>query len=324
LSASAQTSGWDTALDRYESICKQCIDLRQRSVAGEPVSAASLTELLGQLASLRSSLQESAGRMTASQRARFESIRLRYVEAFSTPASSASRALSPLQPPLESPSGMPSLMSVPPAVSVLPYGSGSFLLRPDAGYASEYSSGYPAEQNKGEHREMRFGAVGFASLSPLRPGVMARLDFGRAGIFLKGSFRSARDHSYDCKSDGTTASGFIWTTGNELAGATSFSAGGSLLLFSKDVRSGSGIPYDVASRPGFLSLRLYAGGGYGSRNVLWEDVSGQWAKVSDLSFSGLSADAGLLLDIGHITLMSGLSSIAFRNLDIEFGLGFIF
>lgn len=67
-SVSAQSSGWDASLDRYESICNQCIDLRQRSLAGESVSSASITDLLGQLASLRRALQASAGQMTPSQR----------------------------------------------------------------------------------------------------------------------------------------------------------------------------------------------------------------------------------------------------------------
>ena len=101
---SAQVTGWDAALDRYERICGQCIDLRQRSIAGEAVS-----ELLGELASLRNTLQEAAGRMTASQRARFESIRLRYAEAFPGSSAPVSSAILPsLRPPLPSPSDLPS------------------------------------------------------------------------------------------------------------------------------------------------------------------------------------------------------------------------
>ena len=298
---SAQVTGWDAALDRYERICAQCIDLRQRSIAGEAVSAVSVTELLGELASLRNTLQEAAGRMTASQRARFESIRLRYAEAFPGSAAPASSAILPsLRPPLPSSADLPSLSLSHPVVSsyVLPM---SLTAESGSGVRSVSES-----FEKSRSIAPRFGAVVFASMPPIRPGVMARLDFGRAGIYMKGSWLPVSDYSYLCKSDGTTATGFIWTTGNERTDAYSFSAGGSYAL------------------PVAFPMRLYAGAGYGARSVLWEDASGRWARVSDLSFSGLSADAGLLFDIGHLTLMSGISSIAFRTLVLELGLGFVF
>lgn len=298
---SAQVTGWDAALDRYERICAQCIELRQRSIAGEAVSAVSVTELLGELASLRNTLQEAAGRMTASQRARFESIRLRYAEAFPTSAALATSAILPsLRPPLPSSSDLPSLSLSHPVEY-----SDALPMALTAKYGSDVRQ-VPASYEKSRSIVLRFGAVAFASMPPLRPGVMARLDLGRAGIYLKGSWLPVSDYAYSCKSDGTTDTGFIWTTGNERIDAYSFSVGGSYAL------------------PVAFPMRLYAGAGYGTRSVLWEDASGRWAQVSDLSFSGLSADAGLLFDIGHLTLMSGISSIAFRSLVLEFGLGFVF
>ena len=140
---------------------------------------------------------------------------------------------------------------------------------------------------------------------------MARLDLGRAGLYAKGSLRPSEASSFDCLSDGTTATGFIWTSGRESSGAMSVSAGLSYALL-------------TSHGPGTLSLRLYAGAGYGGRTVLWEDVSGRWARVSDLSPSGLCADAGLLLDYGHLSLMAGLSTISFQTLGFELGLGFLF
>lgn len=301
LTVSAQVTGWDGALDHYERICEQCIDLRQRSIAGEAVSAASVTELLGQLASLRNTLQEAAGRMTASQRARFESIRLRYAEAFPGSAAPVSSAILPsLRPSLPSPSDLPSFSLSLPAVysRALPM----TLTAKTSGGVQPVSESF----EKSRSVTSRFGAVLFASMPVLRPGVIARLDFGRTGVYLKGSWLPLSEYSYVCKSDGTTFSGFIWTSGNEHYDAYSFSAGGSYAL------------------PISFPMRIYAGAGYGARSVLWEDASGRWAQVSDLSFSGLSADAGLLFDIGHLTLMSGVSSISFRTLCLEFGLGFLF
>ena len=160
-----------------------------------------------------------------------------------------------------------------------------------------------------------------------RPGMMARVDFGRAGLYAKGSWRPSEASSYDCLSDGTTTTGFIWTSGRESSGALSLSAGASYALVSRP-GSGSvasqGSAFATSSGPGPLALRLYAGAGYGGRTVLWEDASGRWAKVSDLSPSGLSADAGLLLDLGHLSLMAGLSTVSFQTLGLELGLGLLF
>ena len=168
---SAQVTGWDAALDRYERICGQCIDLRQRSIAGEAVSAVSVTELLGELASLRNTLQEAAGRMTASQRARFESIRLRYAEAF--PDSSAD--LPSFSLPHVYSRALPMALTAKPSSGVRPV-----------------SESFEKSRSVAPH----FGAVIFGSMPPLRPGVMARLDFGRAGIYMKGSWLPVSDYSY--------------------------------------------------------------------------------------------------------------------------------
>ena len=318
LSASAQSSGWDASLDRYESICNQCIDLRQRSLAGEAVSSASITDLLGQLASLRRALQASAGPMTPSQRARFESIRLRYSEAFSSPSPARSSSFRPAIPSL---SDLPSMSPSGPAsigrtISLSPRGfpapSGILL----------------SDNDSPRSADVRFGIIAFAAMPVARPGIMARLDLGRAGLYAKGSLRPSEASSFDCLSDGTTATGFIWTSGRESSGAMSVSAGLSYALLTSH---GSGTVSDhgpasafpASSGPGTLSLRLYAGAGYGGRTVLWEDASGRWARVSDLSPSGLCADAGLLLDYGHLSLMAGLSTISFQTLGFELGLGLL-
>ncbi len=317
----AQVTGWDAALDRYERICEQCIELRQSSAAGNAVSADSVTELLGQLASLRNTLQQAAGRMTPSQRARFESIRLRYAAASDLPlAASSSRPLRYFQPPLVSPSDLPSLSVSRPAEQGASLVLSTVAIRPSAIPALRVPDA--------RHSALHFGVVGFASMPFLSPGLMARLDIGRSGVYLKGSFLPVPDFSYRCKSDGTTSSGFIWTSGEEKTGAFSFSLGSSYAIFSRSRRDisyyGSGGLSGDRLFPAPFALRSFAGVGYGSCSVLWEDLSGRWAQVSDLSHSGFSADAGLLFDIGQLSLMCGLSTIAFQTLSLELGLGFLF
>ena len=44
---------WDELLDRFELICRKCLDLKQRKDAGEPIPSSQLIALMDQLASLR-------------------------------------------------------------------------------------------------------------------------------------------------------------------------------------------------------------------------------------------------------------------------------
>lgn len=327
LSASAQPSGWDASLDRYESICNQCIELRQRSLAGEAVSSASITDLLGQLASLRRALQASAGQMSPSQRARFDSIRLRYSEAFPSSASQPAGRQA-FGPSIVSPSILPSLLS---SKVLLPSSSGrlsiltisssdasasasgsvfSFQSPTASAPSSEFAS--PGNSNIRLSRpETGFGLIAYGVFPYPRLGLMARLDAGRIGLFLKGSWRPAEIAQFTCQSDGTTSSGYIWTSGQESVGGYDLSAGATYAIVS-----------GFGSRK--MALRAYAGAGYGRQTVLWEDSSGRWAEVSDLSPSGLSSAAGLLFDFGHLSLTTGLSSVAFQTLSFELGLGFLF
>ena len=298
LDATAQSGRWDSALDRYEDICNRCIDLRQRSLSGEAVQASSVTVLLSQLAALRNNLQEAAGEMSPSQRARFESIRLRYAEAFGAPPGTRSFFES-----IVPSSSLPALTLSQPA----------FTGAVQSQLLGRFSTGLPQVKldnagSSADHHCLRFGILAFGSFPPLQPGLMTRVDFRRVGFFVKGTISLIPMGDYACLSDGTTESGFIWTTGQERTGVSSLSVGGTCA---------------IADSPSF-ALRVYVGAGLGKRTVQWEDASGSWAQVSDLSSSGLSADAGILFDFGHLSFMAGLSSLSFQTAQCDLGIGFRF
>ena len=69
---------WDELLDQYESICLQCLDLRSRQDAGQPISTRQLQGLLHELEQLREQLREATDKMPAAARYRFEAIRRMY------------------------------------------------------------------------------------------------------------------------------------------------------------------------------------------------------------------------------------------------------
>jgi hypothetical protein len=68
----------------------------------------------------------------------------------------------------------------------------------------------------------------------------------------------------------------------------------------------------------------YFGAGYGSRNVLWKDTDGAWVGISDYSFAGLSAEAGVIFKFGPVSLSAGVSNTAFKYTAAEVGLGVMF
>ena len=134
---------------------------------------------------------------------------------------------------------------------------------------------------------------------------MAMLTGKRFGGFVKGSLSIPYiQGEYNCLSDGTKPGGYIWTNGAERLSRWSITAG--------------------ATYTPWRFMTVYAGGGYGSRQLLWQDVSDLWATVADRSVLGLAADAGLVFNLGPVSILAGASTIGFSNIAAEFGIGLKF
>ena len=277
LCISLYAQGWDDALDRYEQICDECINLRARAAAGEKVSSSAITSLLGQLSSLRKTLGEAEGKMTPSQVARYDRIRGRYEDAFGERRK---------------------------RVDAIPYSEPVLLFLPEIP-ETDRPSPEPSITPFQEPVPLHYGALVYTSIPDLSLGAMATLSKGQWGGFLKGSFSIGVPHAtYDCFSDGTTPTGYIWTSGKERINRFSITAGATYAVW----------PF----------LSVYAGAGYGARTLLWEDSAGQWASVQDLAAKGLTLDAGIILTFSHFSILAGASTIAFRTLSAEVGLGLLF
>lgn len=289
FSLPAQDRLWDAALDQYQQICDECISVRSRHASGEAVQAASVTQLLSRLAALRKTLKDAEGRMSPAQRLRFESIRLRYEEVFGTPRSAVR---------------LPSL----PALTYTADYLGRDGLIPE--FYTAASSVVPMKMkmtSAGLDGLPQSGVLLFAGVPDMYYGTMLTLSFAGkpVGAFAKASVSIPYSGgAYDCRSDGTTDGGYIWTSGKERISRWSVTAGATV----------TPLPF----------LSVYAGGGYGKRDALWCDVSGQWARVSDLSVSGFTADAGVIVYIRRVSLLAGVSTVGFGNFSAELGAGFRF
>lgn len=163
----------------------------------------------------------------------------------------------------------------------------------------------PPEIIKKERKPIGISLLADISLPEPAFGAMTLLCGERFGGYLK--FRSnfkASGYSYDCSADGTTESGYIWTSGRSRISKLSLSAGGA-------IRCGE-------------RLFVCMGAGYGRRLLLWEDSSGEWARVEGSSRSGLVTEVGALMRLGRFAVYTGVSAIGFRYLDAEIGVGLNF
>ncbi len=68
-------------------------------------------------------------------------------------------------------------------------------------------------------------------------------------------------------------------------------------------------------------LALYAGVGYGQRYQLWETTDHQWVTYQPTAYKGVSAECGLLASFKGFTLMAGVSTIDFKYMEVEAGIG---
>lgn len=326
--ASAQTSGYDRALDKYAYICDRCVEMRDRARSGQSVSEASLKSLLEELAALRKTLSGASGKMSSAQLARFEEIKARYRSGIMSSAEdqakrSGKHAAASIQrlAPLPVAAARRSLMPLPAAGPVETpgkFGVRHSLHDTSAGSVSGKSvtsiGSLPREKDargsvSGRNvasRGLEVSVLADAGIFPIRSfgaAIVATWDGVGAYVNYRSDF-SRNGHSYSCSSDGTTEYGRIWTTGRSRESRAVATAG--LAMF-------------TSRRFGF---RL--GAGLTSYTRCWEDVSGQWAKVSDKSFSGFAVDGGIFLAFRPLLVSVGVTSDFLGHADLQFGVGLCF
>ena len=325
--ASGQTD-WDTVLDRYERISRQCLELRAKVVSGETVADRSLAGLLQELSQLKSTLQGASGKMSPAQRKRFSRIRDEYAKAIggnppqqksktepvkpktatvqSEPAAQVEHRNAPLQNRLLAlNTAQPiAVRCDAPSLSLKP------ISLPDRREAATEIHRVPLHYQASPRQPQ--GLHGFVLASASVPttftyGGMAGLSGRRLGMVISGrsNFQSV-SASYRCVSDGTIeGGGRFWGDGSSACTAWAVNAG------------------PVIRFGGHLSV--FASGGLGVQKHYWHDITGSWAEVTDLSHRGLSLEAGAITTWHHIALSVGVSWLhPARQAAATLGLGFAF
>lgn len=294
--AAPQSDNYDKALDKYAYICDRCVEMRAKVESGQSLQMESLGSLMAELSSLRKTLSNASGKMSAAQAARFEAIKVRYMQGMMAfgkkpdrPKFISIQKISPVTEPVEVTSKTRQAVSL------------RWLVDPVEPQAQRL------EGKKQHWKEgLRLAVLAGAGIFPTPSyGAMAVATWKGIGAYVnyRSDFRK-NEYSYTCTSDGDTEYGRIWTTGKSRADRTMITAG--LAMF-------------TSRRFGF-----FAGAGVTSYTRCWEDVSGQWAKVEDKSFKSPAADVGLFLTFSPLILSVGVTSDFSGHADLQFAVGVFF
>ena len=171
-------------------------------------------------------------------------------------------------------------------------------LQKDCGSSLENANPVILSEAKGETKDLsvkRFNVLPTLSLGDTRQaGLFLAMTRGRLGgyISIRTNFVSQL-YAYDILSDGTTG------------GETLFEAKGGQRI--GEYSAVAGIVRNITPW-----LDLYAGGGYGSSTLCWNDSWGAWAKVRDYSAAGILLDGGAMFHIGRVSLLGGISWLTAR------------
>lgn len=68
----------------------------------------------------------------------------------------------------------------------------------------------------------------------------------------------------------------------------------------------------------------YIGVGYGCRNYVCDDISGEHIKIKDFSPAGAVLEAGIIIKAGPVAISAGAGTIMFKTVSLDLGLGVLF
>ena len=74
----------------------------------------------------------------------------------------------------------------------------------------------------------------------------------------------------------------------------------------------------------FDTFGFYVGAGYGVYQHAWQLNTGAWVEYGPTSAHGVSATAGVIGSVHGFTLKAGVSTIDFKYMEIEAGIGWMF
>ena len=180
----------------------------------------------------------------------------------------------------------------------------------------EAQSAYEYYAQNAKIKTLVIGQVGYSVSPQLSYGAMIGQMYKGVGWYVSGksNFVFGIESTLSCEQGGLVGEYKPFYNGEKAT--SSFVANGGVML--------NFLEWSKATKNKFNTFGLYLGAGYGKREVYWQTTDYQWVKYNPDSYSGVSAEVGLFGSIYGVTLSAGISTIAFKYMEMTVGIGYMF
>lgn len=322
-----ETAFWDKLLDKYEALCNACLEKKSKK------EIQLLSEDINEL------LKRPEGEMNKDQRARFASIQNKY-RGFITVSDETYHEIDPprlvrvdtvrryehirvtdtvfvkeilgfveLNQHISNKDTVFHIIqyqapAVPEPSPVSAKETPAVTHKPDASVERQGKNGQQ-DENRQQDRRPTYMVLGNAGIAQTLSygatiGVMSR--WGGYVSFHSDFNKLTPD--YSCLSDGTLGDSRIMANGSTSHSRLSIT---------------TGALYEITAW-----LTAYAGAGYGSRDIFWQDIDDNWMKVEDLCIRGAEFETGGIFHLGIFGISFGVSTTLFHQAEFKVGLGLVF
>lgn len=138
----------------------------------------------------------------------------------------------------------------------------------------------------------------------------------KVGPYFKASSNfESTNPTTECNDDGKVsgnANDYAFFSGQSKQHRMSFTAGAIIRLWQANLASDT------------QALYMFAGGGYGAANLLWETTDNEWLKNSDHSHQGIEVEGGVVYRFKALSLMAGVQTNSFAYSEASIGIGVMF
>ena len=175
-------------------------------------------------------------------------------------------------------------------------------------------SRYQRYAQNAKMKTLVMGQIGYSVAPQLSYGAMVGQMYGGYGWYVnvRSNFQFGHSAIGSCGADGLVDGVKPFYSGNTSSSHLAIHGGFMMNMLEK------------VSKNKFNTLGVYIGGGYGKRELLAETTDGEWIKYAPTSHNGFAGNVGLFGSIAGVTLNVGVSTINFKYVDLEVGIGFMF
>ena len=158
------------------------------------------------------------------------------------------------------------------------------------------------------------GQIGYSVAPQMSYGAMLGQMYGGYGWYVRArsNFQFGEKTIASCDANGMVDGGQLFYSGNTQTTHFVINGGFTMNCLEK------------ATKNKFNTLGFYVGAGYGKRELQWETTDGNWIAYAPTSASGFSGNVGLIGSVCGLTLNVGVTTINFKCVELELGIGFVF